>query len=183
MSTDFIHTCYVDGYWPEKDQYFTLSALVGESIAVYYWCEWFMDKKHGQRRTFCVVGQRGLSEYVAKAVPKVLRHITVTADLLHESWGYKFGLAVSLREALRARRDAEMRAPEYMDQCNISTYRARKQLAHTYKVGVIDQPVEYEADGFKRGREQVWTLNQFKTPIEVLDMYARNYDRASLPTV
>lgn len=173
MSEAFIHTCYVQGHWPEKDQYFVLSSLVGESLAVYYWCEWFMDTKHGQRRTFCVIGQRGLSEYVAKITPKVLDLITKQADKLHETWGYKFGAVVAMREALRVRREEEMKQPEYMDQCNASTYRAKKQLNHTYKVGVRDQPVDYDLDGFKRGRQQMWTLTQFKTPIQVLNLYAR----------
>jgi len=173
MSEAFIHTCYVEGHWPERDQYFVLSSLIGESLAVYYWCEWFLDTRHGQRRNFCVIGQRGLSEYVATVTPKLITHITKAAETLHETWGYKFGLVVGLRDALRARRDEEMKLPEYMDQCNVSTYRAKKQMNHTYKVGVKDQPVEYDIDGFKRGKQQVWTLTQFKTPIQVLDLYAR----------
>lgn len=173
MSEAFIHTCYVEGHWPERDQYFVLSSLLGESLAVYYWCEWFLDTRHGQRRNFCVIGQRGLSEYVATVTPKLITHITKAAETLHETWGYKFGLVVGLRDALRARRDEEMKLPEYMDQCNVSTYRAKKQMNHTYKVGVKDQPVEYDIDGFKRGKQQVWTLTQFKTPIQVLDLYAR----------
>jgi hypothetical protein len=173
MSEAFIHTCYVEGHWPLRDQYFVLSSLIGESLAVYYWCEWFMDKRRSQRLNFCVIGQRGLSEYVARITPKVIALITTKADDLKESWGYKFGLTVALRDALRARRDEEIKLPEYMDQCNASTYRAKKQMNHTYKVGVRDQPVEYDVDGFKRGKQQVWTLTQFKTPIQVLDLYAR----------
>lgn len=173
MSEAFIHTCYVEGHWPERDKYFVLSSLVGESLAVYYWCEWFVDTKHGQRRNFCVIGQRGLSEYVAKATPKVIALVTKHAVDLSESWGYKFGSVVALRDALRARREVEMSRPEYMDQCNASTYRAKMQMNHSYKVGVRDQPVEYDLDGFRRGKKQVWALTQFKTPIEVLNGYSR----------
>ena len=173
MSEAFIHTCYVEGHWPERDQHFVLSSLIGESLAVYYWCEWFMDRKHGQRHTFCVIGQRGLSEYVAKITPKVIALVTKKANDLNESWGYKFGVVVGLRDALRQRRDEEMKRPEYMDQCNVSTYRAKMQMNHTYKVGVRDQPVSYDLEGFKRGKQQVWTLRQFKTPIQVLNNYAR----------
>jgi hypothetical protein len=173
MSDAFIHTCYVEGHWPERDRHFVLSSLIGESLAVYYWCEWFLDTRHGRRLNFCVIGQRGLSEYVATIVPKVVSHLSTKAQALNESWGYQFGLAVSLREALRARRDVEMRHPEYMDQCNVSTYRAKLRRDHTYKVGVRDVPVEYDMDGFRRGRKRDWSLTQFKTPIQVLDNYAR----------
>lgn len=173
MSEAFIHTCYVSGYWPKRDQYFILSSLIGESLAVYYWCEWFLDTRHGQHRTFCVIGQRGLSEYISGITPKVITLVGKSADDLKETWGYQFGAVVALRDALRARRDREMKLPEYADQCNVSTYRAKKQLNHTYKVGVKDMPVEYDLEGFKRGRQQVWTLTQFKTPIQVLNDYAR----------
>lgn len=173
MSDAFIHTCYVEGYWPDRDQYFALSALIFETIAVYYWCETFVDSRRSQRKCFCVIGQRGLSEYTAKVSSKVLDLITRKADELQEAWGYKFGLVVSLREALRKRRDSEIIKPEYMDQCNASTYRARKQMHHNYKVGVKDQPVEFDKDGFARGKAQVWTLAQFNTPLQVLNNYAR----------
>jgi hypothetical protein len=176
MSEAFIHTCYIDGYWPERDQYFAMSALVFETLAVYYWCESFVDNRRSQRRVFCVVGQRGLSEYVTKISSKVLSHIVTTADKANEGWGYKFGLVVSLREALRKRRDTEITRPEYQDQCNASTYRARKQLNHNYKVGVKDQPVEYDLEGFRSGKAQQWTLAEFKTPLEVLNDYARHRD-------
>lgn len=169
MSQAFIHTCYIEGYWPTRDQYFALTSLVAETLSIYYWCEAFVDKRRAQKISFCVIGQRGLSEYVAKAVPQVLLLINQ-----QESWGYKFGLVVSLREALRKRRDTEITRPEYMDQCNASTYRARKQMNHNYKVGVVDQPVEYDLEGFKQGKARTWTLAEFKTPIEVLNDYARN---------
>jgi len=173
MSEAFIHTCHVEGDWPARDRHFVLSALIGETLAVYYWSEWFMDKRRSQRRSFCVIGQRGLSEYVAKITPKVIAHVSQKADDLQESWGYKFGLAVSLREALRLRRAGEVKRPEYMDQCNASTYRAKKQMHKNYRVSVKDQPVEFDIEGFRRGRKQAWTLTQFKTPIQVLDNYAR----------
>lgn len=174
MSDAFIHTCYVEGYWPERDAYFTWTALLTETLAVYYWCESFVNARRGARLAFCVIGQRGLSEYVALTVPKLLTHLTSQADTLHETWGFKFGTAIALREALRRRRNDEVKRPEYMDQCNASTYRAKKQLNANYKVGSVDQPIQYDLDGFARGRQQIWTLTQFKTPIQILDEYARS---------
>ncbi len=170
----FIHTVFVEGYWPHRDQHFAFTALVAETIAVYYWSEAFCDDYRGQRRAFCVIGQRGLSEYAARAIHKVVEHIYDEANNLHENWGWKFGSAVALRDALRLRRDKETEFPEYQEQCNVSTYRAKRQLNHNYKVGSKDTPVNFEIDGFARGRRQVWTLKQFLTPVQVLDRYARS---------
>lgn len=173
MSEAFIHTCYVEGYWPQRDHHFGVSSLIGETIAVYYWCEWFFNTRHGHRKQFCVVGQRGLSEYVATITPKIIEKVSKRAISLNEEFGYQYGAVVALREALRDRRDAELQRPEYMDQCNSSTYRARKQLNHLYKIGARDHKVDFDLDSFRRGRCEVWTLTQFKSPIDVLNDYAR----------
>ena len=172
MSEPFIHRAFIEGYWPVKDEYYTFTAFVAEVLAVYYWCESFCDSTRGQRRAFCVIGQRGLSEYAAQATHKVVAHIGRHAEGLQEHWGWQFGSACALREALRVRRDTEVRQPEYMAQCNISTYRAKKQLHHNKQKKTKDTPITFDLDGFKRGKQQVWTLTQFKTPSQALDAYA-----------
>lgn len=179
MSDPFIKTCYIAGYWANRDTSYVFSALVAETLAVYYWCEFFVQPRRSVRVAFCVIGQRGLSDYVVDIAPKVMSCILSQADTLKETWGYKFGLVISLREALRRRRDTEMPIPEYQDQCNASTYRAKKQLRAFYKVRTSDQPVQYDIPGFKRGKERVWGLEQFKTPVQVLNEYSR---RPHVPT-
>ena len=171
MAEKFIHKVYVDGEYPKKDNRLALAALVAETIAVYYWTEAFAD---GRKHQLCIIGQRGLAEYAAKATSAVLALIDKQIEQLQETAGFGFGTVIALREALRLRREGEQRRPEYADQCNVSTYRAKSTLDKYYKVGVKDVKANFDIDGYHRGLKQVWTLNKFKTPIEVLNDYARS---------
>jgi hypothetical protein len=170
MNANQIHRVYLDGEFPKKDNRLALAALLAETIAVYYWSEAFAESRPMR---ICIIGQRGLAEYAAKATNAVLALIDKNALALQETEGFQFGSVVSLREALRLRREKEQRVPEYMDQCNVSTYRAKHSLGKYYKVGVKDVHAHFDVDGYHRGTKQVWTLKQFKTPIEVLNDYAR----------
>jgi hypothetical protein len=170
MSEPFVHKVVLDGEYPKKDNTLALAALVAETIAVYYWSEAFAE---GRPIRLCVVGQRGLAEYAAKAAMAVITRIDMQTERIKETLGFKFGTVIALREALRHRRDGEQRRPEYMDQCNVSTYRAKRSLDKHYKVGVKDIAAQFDGDGYQRGLKQIWTLKSFKTPIQVLDTYAR----------
>jgi hypothetical protein len=174
----YIHKAVIDGVWPKKDNRFALAALVAETIAVYYWSEAFAEggQTRQQRSTLCVVGQRGLAEYAATATSKILAHLDKIQDRLQETEGFRFGCVIALRDALRLRRDRENTRPEYQDQCNVSTYRAKRTLDKYYKVGVKDVPTQFDIDGYQRGLKQIWTLNGFKTPLQVLDTYARSHN-------
>lgn len=169
----FIHKVYVDGTFPKKDNTLALAALVAETLAVYYWSESFAE---GKPIRICIIGQRGLAEYAGKAASAVIDRIHVQTERLQETTGFKFGTVIALREALRHRRDIEQRRPEYMDQCNVSTYRAKRSLDKHYKVGVKDIATQFDIEGYHRGLKQVWTLANFKSPIQVLDTYARRND-------
>lgn len=171
MSEPFVHKVILNGEYPKKDQTLALAALVAETIAVYYWSESFAE---GKPTRLCIVGQRGLAEYAAKASVAVISLIGVQAERIQETLGFKFGTVIALREALRHRRDGEQRKPEYMDQCNVSTYRAKRSIDKHYKVGVKDIAATFDMDGYQRGLKQIWTLKSFKTPIQVLDTYARS---------
>lgn len=166
----FTHKVYLDGVWPERDNYFALTALVADTIAVYYWCESFLDRVK-KDKIFCVMGQRGLAEYAARKTEAVLRQLTKKAEESGESWGWKFGTTCALRDMLRDRRQEEQKDAVYMDQLNASTYRAKKELEHAYKVGIRDVKAHFSVDDYKRGRGQVWTLKKFQTPIHVLNDY------------
>lgn len=170
--TEFVHKVHIDETFKTRNSRFALAALVAETVAVYYWSEAFSEGPSPYR--FCIIGQRGLSEFVAKAIPKVLSHIDRTAETLRETEGFKFGSVIALREALRQRRTVEQRRPEYMDQCNVSTYRAKANLDKYYRVGVKDVKAAFDIEGFKRGQKQVWTLKNFPSPTTVLDNYARS---------
>jgi len=171
MSANLIHRVYTDGAYPKKDNTLAFAALTAETIAVYYWCEAFAE---GRPHRLVLVGQRGLAEYAARAVNAVIKLVDGNTSTLNETEGFKFGSIIALREALRHRREKEQRVPEYMDQCNVSTYRAKKSLEKYYKVGVKDVPAQFDIEGYNRGLKQLWTLKQFKTPIEVLNDYARS---------
>jgi hypothetical protein len=176
---EFVHKVELHETFGSRNNRFALTALVAETLAVYYWCEAFSVGPRPYR--FCVIGQRGLSDFVAQAIPKVLQHVDRTTDALKETEGFKFGSIIALREALRLRRSTEQRRPEYMDQCNVSTYRAKANLDKYYKVGVKDAKTEFDIEGFRRGQKQVWSLEKFPSPTTVLDNYARSkYGRSSI---
>lgn len=174
----FIHKVYLGDEYEVKDNDFALASLVADTFAVYYWCEAFAErrKSHDNHvrmcRKLCVMGQRGLADYAARATEIVLRQLKKRAEEAGEDVGYQFGAVTALRESLRERRVGEQSRPEYMDQLNVSTYRAKRELAHKYKVGVVDARATFEMGSYERGMLQKWSLDKFRDPIYVLNSYA-----------
>jgi hypothetical protein len=106
MSEAFIHKVVLPGSWTTKTNPFALSALLAESIGVYYWCELFTE---GRPMRLCLIGQRGLVEYAGRAYAAVHALIEKQVSMLAETEGFKFGTVVALRDALHARRSNEQR--------------------------------------------------------------------------
>jgi len=170
MAEPFVKKVYVDEAFPDRGDRYALCALIAESVSVYYWCEAFVERKH-RPRTFCIIGQRGLAEYAAKKIAQVLHLIEMTAAKRNETIGWQYGSTVSLRTALKERREKENGTPEYQHQMSVSVYRARKELTHAYRIGTSDARATFDSAGFYRGKEYPWDLSKIRSPIQVLERY------------
>lgn len=149
------------------DERLALYALVVDTIGAYYWCETFLLRSTKPRR-FCMLGQRGLVDYAAKKAQQIYQLIQLTAAQRNETIGWQYGAAISLRDALNARRNVEKLDPLYSEQMMASIYRARHDLKTAYKVGEADSRAVFDIDGFDRGKVHPWKLEKMLNPLEAI---------------
>ena len=171
MAEPFVKKAYTEETYPDRGNRFALGALIGQTVGTYYWCDVFVERRR-KPRTFCVIGQRGLVEYAAKKIDAILRLVEKAAAQNNETIGWQFGVIVSLRQALHEKRETERKDPRYHEQMAASTYRARRELKHSYKVGESSAKATFDIEGYNRGKDHPWLVSNFQSPIEVLDRYA-----------
>lgn len=168
-----IRRSYIRRAIQKKADEYGMMALLADTLATYYWCEAYYDP-HVKPGAFCMIGQRGLSEYAAKRCYDAFDLLCEVRNKHSETVGWQYGAVMSLRTALEARRKEEMKKPEYMDQMSISVYRVQRNIKHSYKVGTADARATFDTDGFDRGKETPWDLSKFQSPTDVLFHYHNN---------
>ena len=170
QTTKFVRRLDLPEQFPRTDDDYAMYSLIAETIATYYWCEAFTLRGTKKLRSFCVLGQRGLVEYAAKKIHQVYLRIQIEAARRNETIGWQYGVIISLRDALHARRKTELEDPVYHEQMIASVYRARHNLKTAYRVGHIDARAVFDIDGFDRGKHYPWILDSLLTPIQVMDL-------------
>jgi len=178
MST-LIRRCYICRGISKKDERYGLMGLIVDILSTYYWCEGYYDPRT-KPGTFCIIGQRGLSEYTAKRCFDTLELLERVREKHEETIGWQYGAVMSLRQSLEKRREYESTFSEYLDQMSVSIYRVRRNIKSNYKIGQSDARATFDIDGFERGKQTPWELEKFMPPDKVLFHYVNNgVDRPS----